>query len=72
MLALARYMYKNDREADAKTIKTLETVIVKECATINKAIAGIVNDQKEMRREQRVMAVDIATMKVIKDLKRTE
>lgn len=69
MLALAGYMYQQDKEDAEKSTKALEKVVIKECSTIHKAIAGIVNDQKEMRRELRVMAVDVATMKVLKNLK---
>ena len=81
LLALATYVYKGDQSAIAERYKTseksvaenhlkLEALFKKECATINRAIAAIVIDQKEMRREQRVMALDINTLKVIKDYKK--
>ncbi len=81
LLALATYVYKGDQlaitERDKASEKTvaenhlkIEVLLKKECATINLAIAAIVIDQKEMRREQRVMALDINTLKVIKDYKK--
>lgn len=72
LLILAGYVYQNDKADAEKSTMALEKVVIKECSTIHKAIAGIVNDQKEMRREMRVMAVDVATMKVLKNLKDTK
>ena len=81
LLALATYVYKGDQSAITERYKAseksvaenhakLEVLLKKECATINLAVAAIVIDQKEMRREQRVMALDINTLKVIKDYKK--
>jgi len=81
LLALATYVYKGDQSASSERDRAaeksvaenhlkLEVLLKKECATINKAVAAIVVDQKEMRREQRVMALDINTLKVIKDYKK--
>ena len=81
LLALATYVYKGDQSAITERYKAaeksvaenhlkLEALFKKECSSISLAVAATITDQKEMRREMRVMALDINTLKVIKDYKK--
>ncbi len=69
VLALSAYVYKGDQSQGVARDKAFGQLIVKESGDLKTAISLIVLDQKEIRREQRAMAIDIATLKVLKNIK---
>lgn len=51
-----------------KNHAALSAIVEKECGQINNSIVEIRTEQKEMRRESKIFAVDIATLKALKEL----
>ena len=51
-----------------KNHAALSAIIAKECTQINTSIVEIRTEQKEMRRENKSFAVDIATLNALKGL----
>lgn len=51
-----------------KNHAALSAIVEKECKQINTSIVEIRTEQKEMRRENKSFAVDIATLKALKEL----
>ena len=79
LLALAIYIYQGDQrilqdrdKGFSELIKTQNTeyttLIQKECGQLVESFKELKEDQKEMRSEQRIMAIDIATLKVLKGI----